>query len=247
VNFLRPALLAPLLLLAACTTSSGSTPIPEVEEESDGAIPDATLGSAVADAVAEASASDHAAPAADANTPISVGDAGTASAGKSGVDGYSARLCMHEQSCALIDAGTTSLDDCESEFEAYYEESGANPYGGNSPLELYRADYVVALGACIAEAPCTEALATSEARCSAELLTASDAGPAKIVPTSALSALCRAFQASPCLASDSGAQDCETTLELFSDPTLEMATACFSSSSPCATVTSCFAAAFTQQ
>jgi hypothetical protein len=172
---------------------------------------------------------------------------GTA-AGKSGVDAFCAELCAHEQTCASIDAGSASLGDCEATFQSFYETAGANPWGGNPPLELYRADYVSSLGSCIAAASCSEALSTSEARCSADLVVGVDAGAPAIAPTAALNSLCRAFQASPCLAADSGAGDCATALALFSDPSLDTGVACFSSSSSssCSATDSCFADAFTQ-
>jgi hypothetical protein len=176
------------------------------------------------------------------------GDAapGAGPAGKAGVDAYSAALCGHEQTCALIDGGAATLASCVASFQSFYEAPGANPWGGNPPLELYRADYVSALGACIARASCSEALATSEARCSATLVAGTDAGAATIAPTAALAAFCHAFQTSPCLAADSGAQDCTAAMMLYDDQALSTATACFSSSSSCPTVNSCFAAAFTQ-
>jgi hypothetical protein len=167
-------------------------------------------------------------------------------AGKSGADAFVMQLCAHEEQCALIDASAST---CTTDFEAYYETSGANPWAGPSsppPLELYRADYVTALGACIQRAGCGEPLDTTESDCSAALLTPNDAGMATIEPTAALTAVCSAFAASTCLNTmSSGAQDCTTTLALFNDQALAAGTSCLSGSD-CSTVNSCFASAFTQ-
>jgi hypothetical protein len=171
---------------------------------------------------------------------------GAGPAGASGVDAYCAQLCSHEQKCALIDAGMASLDACQASFQSFYEMAGANPYNGYPPLELYRADYVSALGACIASASCSETLQASEARCNAQIVAGVDGGAPSITATPEVATVCKAFQMSPCLAADAGTQNCAGTLTLFNDQALMTAAACFAGSSPCSTVNSCFAAAFTQ-
>lgn len=241
MSLLRTWLFVSLLAAAGCKSSSPGTG--PADEQDSGGVPASDGSNGTDDATVVGTADAGSARDASDAGPVDAGGAGPAT--KSGVDTYSGRLCGHEQSCGLIDAGATSLDGCKSALQAFYEASGNSAYGTMPPLELYRADYVNALGACIASAPCSEAITTSEARCSAQLLSPTDAGPAEIAPTAALMAACRAFQASPCLAADSGAQDCTLTLELFSDSTLQTAGACFSSSS-CATVNSCFASALTQ-
>ena len=171
---------------------------------------------------------------------------GTVPAGKSGADAFAMQICAHEEQCALIDASAST---CTTDFESYYETSGANPWAGSSsppPLELYRADYVTALGACIQSAGCSESLQTTEDNCNKALLTPNDAGVATIEPTTELTTVCNAFGASACLDTmQSGAQDCATTLALFNDQALATATSCLSGSD-CSTVNTCFAAAFTQ-
>jgi hypothetical protein len=162
------------------------------------------------------------------------------------VNAFCAQLCSHEQKCALIDAGMASLDNCQASFQTFYETPGANPWNGSPPLELYRADYVSALGSCIASASCSEPLQMSEARCNAALVAGADGGAPSIVATPEVTTVCRAFQMSPCLAADAGAQNCAATFTLFNDQALSAAAACFSGSAPCTTVNSCFVAAFTQ-
>jgi hypothetical protein len=104
---------------------------------------------------------------------------------------------------------------------------------------------VSALGNCIASSGCGQSLQTSETDCSASLLTPDDAGMATVEPTSDLTTFCNAFAASTCLAANSGAADCITTIALFNDEALQTATSCLSGTD-CSTVSSCFTAAFTQ-
>lgn len=248
----RACLLAPLLALAACSSSStGNGPDTTGTDSAAGQPADGAGVPAPADAGADATVD---APQGPLEAAADGGDAaqGVGPAGKAGVDAYSATLCSHEQTCSAIDAGAASLATCEASFKSFYETSGASPWVGNPPgtpppLELWRADYVSALGSCIARASCSEGLAASEARCSAALVAGADGGAATITPTPALTSMCRAFQASSCLAADSGAQDCAATFALYSDQALNAGAACFSgSSSSCPTVTNCFVAAFTQ-
>ncbi len=232
----RVGVLASLIALAACGSGRAASSPAASDMTTE---PDSAAGES-ADGAASGQVRSH--------DGASGAGSGTAAAGKSGVDAFCAELCAHEQSCASIDAGSASLDACEATFQAFYETAGANPWGGNPPLELYRVDYVSALGSCIAGASCGEALSTSEARCSADLVAGVDGGAPAIAPTDALTSLCHAFEASSCLAADSGAGDCATALALFSDPSLTAGAACLSSpSSSCAAADSCFADAFTQQ
>jgi hypothetical protein len=252
VRFLWALLFAPPLLFAAgCQSKQGGGPTtagqPDGEVSSGEAsaepVVDAGTGGGPSDAAAGGDSTATSKP----DGSSSGGGGVTSAAGKAGVDAYSVKLCSHEQSCAFIDAAAATLASCESDLESFYEMSGANAYGSDPPLELYRADYLSALGVCIAAAPCTEDLETSEVRCSADLVAGVDGGAPTIVATSALTTLCHLYQTSSCLAADSGAQDCTTTLLLYNDSVLDTAAACFSGSSSCTTVSTCFAEAFTQE
>jgi hypothetical protein len=253
VSRYRVRFFAPLLALGACTSNStGGNPETAgndsaVGEPADGAgsVPPSDAGtSAQHDAQGTRDASNDAM--ADATTDVGVPATGTGPAGTSGVNTYCGELCMHEQKCAFIDAGSATLDSCQAGFQSFYEMAGANPWSGNPPLELYRADYLSALGSCIANASCSESLQASESRCNAALVAGVDGGAPAIVATSEVAAVCRAFQASPCIAADAGTQNCAATMTLFNDQALKAAAACFANSSPCTTVNSCFVAAFTQ-
>jgi hypothetical protein len=221
---------------SACSSNSagGGSVIPG---DQDGAV-DSASTSASTDAPAEG---------AEDTQDAGSSPAGTAAAGKAGVDAYCQTLCEHEQRCSAIDAGAAALAACVSEFQTFYEATGANPWGGNPPLELYRADYVAGLGSCINESPCPEGLSASETRCSADLVGGVDGGAPVIAPTTALSTLCRAFGASTCLAADAGSQNCTSDLMLYNDGALTAAASCLTGSSSCSTVSSCFAGALTQR
>jgi hypothetical protein len=233
------ALLFPsLVAIAACSGSSkgggddGPTGDAGVEAP-DGGQSSARDGSPAA-ASTEAGAPDAAS-----------GGATTVPAGTTGAAKFASQICAHEEQCALIDASAST---CDSDYTAYYETADANPWAGTGtppPLELYRADYVTELGACIASAGCGSPLGDIETDCNAELLTPSDAGTATIEPTRALATFCEAFAASACLAADAGAGECTSLFVLFNDQALRTATTCVSGAD-CSTVESCFPAAFTQ-
>jgi hypothetical protein len=241
--------LAPLLALCACSSNStGNNPETTgsdsaVGEPADGAVPSSEGGTV---ALPDAQQQDAPPTSHDASTDAGASEAGTQPAGTSGVNAFCGELCSHEQKCALIDAGSASLDSCQAGFQSFYEMAGANPWNGGTPLELYRGDYITALGSCIAAASCGESLQASETRCNAALLAGVDGGAPSIVATPEVAAVCHAFQTSPCIAADAGTQNCAATMTLFNDQALKAAAACFVSSSPCATVNSCFVAALTQ-
>lgn len=239
---LRPASLFPLVLaLLACSAASNG-PSSSGNNEQDTAGEPAGDGDAGASADAEAGAVK-----AGGNPDADTSQPGAGPAGKSGAAAFAAQICEHEAQCDLIDASAST---CQADFESYYEMADANPWAGPTsppPLELYRADYVSALGACIASASCGGTLSMTETACNTSLLEApSDGGAPTIAPTQALSAFCAAFAASTCLAGDSGVQDCATTLALYNDDALNTGTACLAGTD-CPSVSTCFSAAFTQQ
>lgn len=235
----RAWLFPPLWALIACSAASSGTPANGNSGQ------DSSSGGTASDST-DAGGAPEAEAASNVDGATQTSPTGTVPAGQSGADAFAMQLCAHEEQCALIDASAST---CTTDFEAYYETSGANPWASASsppPLELYRADYVTALGACIQSAGCGEPLQKTEDNCSAALLTPNDAGTAPVEPTAELATLCNAFAASTCLApTSSGAQDCTTTLALFNDQALETATSCLAGSD-CSTVSTCFAAAFTQ-
>ncbi len=186
-------------------------------------------------------------PSSDA--PSSAGDAGTAGdalatgtapTGKAGADAFCTQICDHEQHCAtVLDASAAGLSTCFANCQ-----SGNEAPMGNPPTELLRADYIAALGACIAGSSCDDALATSESACASSVVAGSGGG-APLVPTSIATAFCNAFLASPCAATDAGPSVCLSAYGLYSDATLSAARACLSMSS-CADADSCFTAAVSQ-
>lgn len=163
-------------------------------------------------------------------------------AGKAGADAFCNQICSHEQHCAaVLDASPAGLTNCVSDCQSANESPTTSP-----PTELLRADYVSALGACIAGSSCSEALETSEMNCAAGLLSGSaEAGSPPLKPTAAVAGLCHELETSPCVAADSGVQNCETAFMFFSDQALNAAIACFSSPS-CAQAASCYVAALMQ-
>jgi hypothetical protein len=161
--------------------------------------------------------------------------ASTLAAGKSGADAFCVAICGHEESCAAtLDASPAGLTNCVSDCQSANEAPATTP-----PTELLRADYVSDLGACIARASCSEALQTSEATCASTVVSA-------LVPTQAVAVFCHDVETSPCVAQDSGTPDCVTGYLPYSDDALNAASACFADPS-CASLGSCYAAAFTQK
>jgi hypothetical protein len=162
-------------------------------------------------------------------------------AGRAGTDAFCRQLCDHAQQCASsYDASASTVANCMTNCQSSNESSSANP-----PTELFRADYVAALGACIAAASCGESLADSEVACASAIVYGSDAGTPVLEPTRAVAVFCRDVETSTCFARDSGVQDCETKFMLYSDDVLNSAIACFSSSG-CSGIGMCYATAFTQ-
>jgi len=178
-----------------------------------------------------------------APTPATDGAAaGADAAGKAGTDAFCNQICSHEQHCAtVLDASMSGLTNCVSDCQSLNESPTTSP-----PTELLRADYVSALGTCIAASSCNDAPSTSEANCAAAILSGSpDAGVPAIKPTAAVAGLCHELETSPCVMADSGVQNCDTAFLLYSDQALNAAIACFSSSS-CSQAASCYAAALMQ-
>jgi hypothetical protein len=203
-------MIAPCLALCACSSSSGS----------------ATKGA------------DDASSADDASRADGGGGAvagGAVAAGQSGADAFCAAICHHEESCAaMLDASPAGLTNCVSDCQSANEAPTATP-----PTELLRADYVSDLGACIAQASCSEALETSETTCASTVVSA-------LVPTQAVAVFCHDVETSPCVARDSGTADCVTGYLPYSDDALNAASACLADPS-CGSLGACYAAAFTQK
>jgi hypothetical protein len=231
---------ASLALVAACSSSSGGSGDNGTVSDTDSAIlaPEDASGDAAVNDGSQASPADATA---DAGADGAMGSATNTPAGKSGVDAFCTQICNHEQSCAAsLDVAPSGLAGCATSCQTSNEASSANP-----PTELLRADYVAALGACIASSSCDESLQTSEATCGAGILSGTgDAGGRGIAPTPAPATFCHALEASPC-AADGGAQDCLSAFAFYSDVTLNAATSCFSDAT-CAAVESCYSAAFAQ-
>jgi hypothetical protein len=163
---------------------------------------------------------------------------GSAAAGKAGADAFCAQICDHEQHCAATADASTSGADCMTSCQSANESSTADP-----PTELLRADYVSALGACIAASSCSDALQTVETTCATAVVSGSNGG-SPITASATATSFCHTLMTSPC-GSDAGAQACASSIALYSDTALSAAIACFSMSS-CADVDSCYAAAFMQ-
>jgi hypothetical protein len=231
---------ASLVLVAACSSSSGGSGDNGTQSDKDSAAsaPEDASGDAAVNDDSQASPADATV---DAGADGAVGSTANAPAGKSGVDAFCTQICNHEQSCAaLLDVAPSALAGCATSCQTSNEASSANP-----PTELLRADYVAALGACIASSSCDVSLQTSEATCGEDILSGTgDAGGHAIAPTQAPATFCHALQASPC-AADGGAQDCLSAFAFYSDVTLSAATSCFSDAT-CAAVENCYSAAFAQ-
>lgn len=203
-------------LCACSSSSSGSTTDP-----ADGGDDDAAVES----------------PGPDAGTsPVDSGS--SAAAGKAGVEAFCTAICDHEQTCAgSLDASPPGLADCASNCVTANESASASP-----PTELLRADYLAAVGACIAKADCSQDLASAEAACAGQVVTGMGAS---LTPTQAVAALCHDLETTACTASDAGTTDCVTNLLPYSDVALSAAVACFPGSS-CSALATCYVAAFTQ-
>jgi hypothetical protein len=169
--------------------------------------------------------------------------AAVAPAGKAGTDAFCTQICNHEQRCATaLDASPSGLNGCVTNCQAGNEAPTASP-----PTELLRADYVAALGSCIAASSCTDALQTSEATCGESLVLGnSDAGIHALAPTQAVAVFCHDLETSPCTSADSGTQDCVSAFMFYSDVPLTAAISCFSDAT-CSAVATCYSAAFMQQ
>jgi hypothetical protein len=196
--------------------------------------------------------------AADASMPSSTGDAtlrsdtggstdgasssaGSGAAGKTGVDAFCNTICAHETQCAAEydAAGSYSMSGCVSSCQSGNEASTASP-----PTELLRADYVSALGTCIAATSCTVDLNSAETACAPEVVMGVNGSPA-LTATAAATAFCHALETSPCGGDAGTQQSCTNGILFYSDTALNAAAACFSMSS-CTSVDSCYAAAFVQ-
>jgi hypothetical protein len=232
-----------LFALAACSSSTGSSAGgPGAGDDLDGAVGLAADGAADTSMSSGSDDSGDASPGATEGGGSSGGGAvatGTAAAGKAGADAFCTQICDHEQHCAeALDASTSGVAGCLTSCQSANESSTSDP-----PTELLRADYVTALGSCIASSSCDVALATAEADCATDVVTGSDGGT-PISASAAAMAFCHALATSPC-GPDAGAQSCVSSIALYSDTALSAATACFSMSS-CTDVDSCYAAAFAQ-
>ena len=218
-----PLRVALLVALTACS----STSTPSSNAPSDAAPADGSDGER------DASTPDGGT---GANTPT-----GAESAGKAGADAFCQQLCDHAQQCASsYDASASTLASCMTSCQTSNEAANANP-----PTELFRADYVAELGACIAAETCAQSLAETEAACASAIVYGNDAGLPVLEPTQAVALFCHDLETSPCLEHDSGVEDCETAYMFYSDDTLGGAVACLSASG-CSALASCYAAAFTQ-
>jgi hypothetical protein len=221
-------LIAPCLALGACSSATSSNP-------GDG------QGSNDSNGDAGGSASDDAAspapsPSADGGVDATVDHP----AGKAGADAFCSQICGHEQTCAAaLDASPAGLADCATNCQSANEAPTTNP-----PTELLRADYLNDLGACIASASCSDALQTSETTCAGAIVSGKG-GATTLVPTQAVAVFCHDFETSPCVAADSGTEDCVTAFMPYSDDALNAAIACFADAS-CSKLATCYAAAFTQ-
>lgn len=224
----------PFALLLACSSSSGAAG-PNPGDSLDGAV------GSTADGAVESSMSTSSGGSSSGggSSEASRGSANSGPAGKAGVDAFCTALCDHEQTCAAVmDASASALAQCMSSCQSGNEGATAP-----TPTELYRADYLSGLGACIAAAACSVAINTAEEDCASQVVSGTGANPA-LLPTQAAADLCHAIYSSPC-GPDSGAASCLGSVMLYSDTTLEAAKACFSGSM-CTQVDSCYAAAFKQ-
>jgi hypothetical protein len=212
-------LVAPLVALGACSSSSSDARNTDQDGGDDGGV--------------QPSAQDAGASAADGGSIAAAGAAGAA-----GVKDFCATICAHEQTCAAsLDASPAGLADCADNCVSANESPSASP-----PTELLRADYLTAVGACIGKADCSQDLATAEATCAGDVVTGMGAS---LTPTQAVAALCHDLETTACIASDAGAADCVTNLLPYSDVALSAAVACFPASS-CQALAACYAGAFTQ-
>jgi hypothetical protein len=219
----------PCLVLGACSSGTSSNP---GGEQGSGGSDGSTDGSA--------SDGDAASPAASSTVDGGIGVAADHPAGKTGTDAFCSQICNHEKTCAAtLDASPAGLADCVTSCQSANEATTTSP-----PTELLRADYVTDLGTCIASASCSDALQTSEATCAAAIVSGSGGAPT-LVPTQAVAVFCHDFETSPCVAADSGTEDCVTAFMSYSDDALNAAIACFADAS-CSKLATCYAAAFTQ-
>jgi hypothetical protein len=236
------SVVASLVSLAACSPSSKPSGVDNSTSGTDsgGDVPvDASVDTATVDG--------GPAGATDAVSETAAGDgagatAGAAPAGKAGADAFCTQICNHEQHCAAaLDAAPAGLNGCVANCQSVNEAPTASPL-----TELLRADYVTALGSCIAGSSCTDALQTSEANCGESIVLGNaDAGIHALAPTQAVAIFCHDLETSPCAAADSGTQDCVSTFMFYSDVTLNAAISCFSDAT-CSAVATCYTAAFTQ-
>jgi hypothetical protein len=231
------------LSLVACTSaggSSGQTAGDDLDgasgSETDGAGALSMTGGDAGDATATGQGASSSGRSGSGGSSGGSGGSGAAAAGKAGADSFCVNLCDYEDKCV---AGADASS-CFGVCQMTEESSSTSP-----PTELLRADYVSALGACIAAGSCSEALQTVETDCAASVVSGGSGG-APLSATSAAAAFCHALMASPCGQPDAGVASCEGSVLLYSDTALDAAAACFSMSS-CSAVDSCYAAAFTQQ
>ena len=231
--------------LVGCTSASGTSandPTSGGVDGSDGL--DGAVGPS-ADAAADASTSSSTGDAtvrSDAGgSTDGASSAGSGAAGKSGVDAFCNTICAHESKCAAeYDAAASySMSGCVTSCQSGNEASTASP-----PTELLRADYVSALGACIAATSCTVDLTTAEQNCAPEVVMGVSGSPG-LTATAAATAFCHALETSPCGGDAGTQQSCTNGILFYSDTALDAAAACFSMSS-CTSVDTCYAAAFVQ-
>jgi hypothetical protein len=224
--------LASLLSLVACSSPSNTAGESGASPDGGTSVDDMGDGepTAAVDAPSEASPRDAGAP------------AGDVPAGKAGADAFCQQLCAHEQQCATAeDAAPAGLTDCAANCQTANEAATTNP-----PTELLRADYIDALGSCIARSSCDDPLQTSEASCAEAIeLGDADAGVMALAPTQAAATFCHDLDTSSCFLADSGAPDCLSSFAFFSDVTLNAAISCFTDAT-CSAIVTCNTAAFTQ-
>jgi hypothetical protein len=215
-------------------SDDGSTP-DDVASPVDGAAPDGGVpaeagtghdggdaGAVNPDAGADAASTGHdGGSATGGDAAADSGASGGAAAGKAGVDAYCTAVCSHEHDCAAsLDAGTVDIAACMSTCQTTYEGPNAT-----TKSEIFRADYVAALGSCFASAACADVISgTASSKCADSVLTTS--------PVSAqVGTFCRDYSTSAC--NFTALPSCDTTFGFFSDAVVQALVACVSGSLPC--------------
>jgi hypothetical protein len=219
---------------ASAETGSDDGSTPDGASPADGTVAD---GGTPADGATGHDGGDAAASLADAATngghdggsttggdaAADSGSSGGAAAGKAGVDAYCTEVCSHQHDCAAtLDAGTVDTATCIAACQSANEGPGAA-----TKSEILRADYVAALGSCVASASCTDVVSGQASTTCADSVVTSN-------PVSQyVATFCKDFSTSSC--NFTPLPSCVTTFGFYSDAVVQALITCVTGTLPCIT------------